>query len=206
MQSFSPTYPQFIVDMFNYLPFIRFHDVFLGGGGIPQIFGSQDQRTKHFLDSVRSKVLWNWGIKRFKINEKGGQLDLKEKIDANMSKSLQSVKNTFWWKIWTTLGPSISGTKCDRDKVSHDATSVTSKKVGDSFKKWIMYIAEENLNFSKLMKRVLAGWRQFDLLDNWGTPSWNVIFADHVILIQDQGHKSLCWKIETHLLFLNSLM
>ncbi len=26
------------------------------------------------------------------------------------------LNNTFWWKITLTLGPSISGTKCDRDK------------------------------------------------------------------------------------------
>ncbi len=26
------------------------------------------------------------------------------------------LNNTFWWKITPTLGPSISGTKCDRDK------------------------------------------------------------------------------------------
>ncbi len=26
------------------------------------------------------------------------------------------LNNTFWWKIRPTLRPSISGTKCDRDK------------------------------------------------------------------------------------------
>ncbi len=26
------------------------------------------------------------------------------------------LNNTFWWKIRSTLGPSISGTKCDRNK------------------------------------------------------------------------------------------
>ncbi len=26
------------------------------------------------------------------------------------------LNNTFWWKITPTLGPSISGTECDRDK------------------------------------------------------------------------------------------
>ncbi len=35
------------------------------------------------------------------------------KIDT---KCLKSVKNIFWWKIRPTLGPRISGTKCDKDK------------------------------------------------------------------------------------------
>ncbi len=26
------------------------------------------------------------------------------------------LNTTFWWKIWPNLGPSISGTKCDRNK------------------------------------------------------------------------------------------
>ncbi len=35
------------------------------------------------------------------------------KIDT---KCLKSVNNTFWGNVRPTLGPSISGTKCDRDK------------------------------------------------------------------------------------------
>ncbi len=30
--------------------------------------------------------------------------------------ALNLLNNTFWWKIRPTLGPGISGTKCDRDK------------------------------------------------------------------------------------------
>ncbi len=32
------------------------------------------------------------------------------------TKCLKLLNNTFWWKITTTLGPSISRTKCDGDK------------------------------------------------------------------------------------------
>ncbi len=56
----------------------------------------------------------NGGSKRSKINENGAQIGLKikQKIYAKCLKSV----NTFWRKIRPTLGPSISGTKCDRDK------------------------------------------------------------------------------------------
>ncbi len=30
--------------------------------------------------------------------------------------ALKLLINTFWWKSRTTLGPSISGSKCDKDK------------------------------------------------------------------------------------------
>ncbi len=55
------------------------------------------------------------GSKRSKINEKSGYLDGKSrrKLIQNASKLLN---NTFWWKIRPTLHPSISETKCDRDK------------------------------------------------------------------------------------------
>ncbi len=47
--------------------------------------------------------------------KKEGQLDWipKRKFIQNAENQL---KNTFWWKISLTLGPSISGTKCYRDK------------------------------------------------------------------------------------------
>ncbi len=55
------------------------------------------------------------GQKTFKINEKGSQLD--RKLRANWNKSaLNLLNNTLWRKIRPTLGPSISGTKCNRDK------------------------------------------------------------------------------------------
>ncbi len=37
---------------------------------------------------------------------------MKGKLIQNASKLLN---DTFWWNIIPTLGPSISGTKCDRD-------------------------------------------------------------------------------------------
>ncbi len=39
---------------------------------------------------------------------------IKEKLTRNTLNLLNN--NTFWWKIRPTLGPIISGTKCDRDK------------------------------------------------------------------------------------------
>ncbi len=55
------------------------------------------------------------GSKRFKINEKGGQLDknIKGKLIQN---ALNLLDNTFWWNIRPTLSPIISGTKYNRDK------------------------------------------------------------------------------------------
>ncbi len=64
----------------------------------------------------------NEGAKRSKINEKGGQLDWisrRKFIQNAWYKKL--LNNTFWWKIRPTLGPSISGTKCDRDKPNFTA-------------------------------------------------------------------------------------
>ncbi len=56
----------------------------------------------------------NERLKRSKINENGGQLDWKSRKKFIQNASNLST-NTFWWKIRPTLGPSISGTKCDRD-------------------------------------------------------------------------------------------
>ncbi len=56
------------------------------------------------------------GSKRFKINKKkGGSIwsKLLEKIDT---KCLKSVQYYILVKIRPSLGPNISGTKCDRDK------------------------------------------------------------------------------------------
>ncbi len=62
------------------------------------------------------KTWKEWWSKRSKINEKWGQLDRKSsrKLIQNAYKLLN---NTFWWNIRPTLGPGISGTKCDRDKL-----------------------------------------------------------------------------------------
>ncbi len=58
----------------------------------------------------------NEGSNRFKINEKWGQLDRKSR--RNFIQMLYNLlKNTFWWNIRPNLGPSISGTKCDREKL-----------------------------------------------------------------------------------------
>ncbi len=52
-----------------------------------------------------------------------GQKDLKSmKMRVNWIENQREnwykiLYNTFWWKIRLTLGPSISGTKCDRDKL-----------------------------------------------------------------------------------------
>ncbi len=70
-----------------------------------------------YLGSACQKILTqldlrfceNEGSKRFKINEKKGKLD--RKFRENLYKMLQ-----IRWKIRQTLGLSISGTKCDRDK------------------------------------------------------------------------------------------
>ncbi len=56
----------------------------------------------------------NEGSKRSKINEKGGQLDWKSRRQF-IQNALNLLNSTFWWKNRPTLGPSISGTKCDRD-------------------------------------------------------------------------------------------
>ncbi len=57
--------------------------------------------------------------------KKRGQTDLKsmkkgfiwiENQGENLYKMLNLLNNTFWWKIRPNLDPSISGTKCDRDK------------------------------------------------------------------------------------------
>ncbi len=54
-----------------------------------------------------------------------GQKDLKSmkkgsigsKVKGKLiENALNLLNNTFWWKIRPTLGTSISGTKCDRDK------------------------------------------------------------------------------------------
>ncbi len=54
--------------------------------------------------------------RRFKINEKGGQLHKKLKVKW-IQNALNLLNNTFWWNIRPYLGPSICGTKCDRDKL-----------------------------------------------------------------------------------------
>ncbi len=47
--------------------------------------------------------------------KKRGQLDRKSKRKL-MQNAQKLLNSTFWWTIRPTLNPSISGTKCDRDK------------------------------------------------------------------------------------------
>ncbi len=44
-----------------------------------------------------------------------------ENQGENWYKMLSLLNNTCWWKIRPTLDPSISGTKCDRDKPNFSA-------------------------------------------------------------------------------------
>ncbi len=55
--------------------------------------------------------------------KKWTQLD--RKLRKNWYKdTLNLLNNTFWWKIRPTLGPSISGARCDRDKSIFSARGV----------------------------------------------------------------------------------
>ncbi len=73
-----------------------------------------------FLGSARenkfgSKVLWKWGVKQIENQWKRGSIgsQIKGKLVQN---ALNLLHNTFWWNIRPNVGPSISGTKCDRGK------------------------------------------------------------------------------------------
>ncbi len=87
-----------------------------GGGYLIKFVGSRVRHTTTKLDPIRSKFLLKWGVNRSKINEKGSQLvrKLRRNLIQNAKKKL--LNNTFWWKFRPTLGPSISETKCERDK------------------------------------------------------------------------------------------
>ncbi len=62
-----------------------------------------------------------WGQKDLKSMKKGvSWIENKGKLIQN---ALYLLNNTFWWKIRPTLGHSISGTKCDRDKPIFSAES-----------------------------------------------------------------------------------
>ncbi len=87
-----------------------------GGGVLHKYFGSWVQHADKIWTQSDLRFCENEGSKRYKINEKGRQLDWKSrrKLIQNVSNLLTS---TFWWKNSSTLGPSISGTKYDRNKL-----------------------------------------------------------------------------------------
>ncbi len=66
---------------------------------------------------IGSKVLWKWGDKKI-LNHWKRDWKSRRKFIQN---TLNLLHSTFWWKNRPTLGLSISGTKCDRDKPSVSA-------------------------------------------------------------------------------------
>ncbi len=81
-----------------------------GGGVLHQIFGSWVQHATKIETQSDLRFCKNEGWNRFKINEKGGQLDWKSRRKL-IQNAYNLLNNTFWWNIRPTLGPSISGTK-----------------------------------------------------------------------------------------------
>lgn len=53
------------------------------------------------MEPMRSNVLYRWGLNISKTNEEKGSTS----------------RWKFEWKMRLMLGPSISGTKCDKDKL-----------------------------------------------------------------------------------------
>ncbi len=64
------------------------------------------------MDPIRSNV------KKNEEDLKPMKKRVKDKIDATWLKML---KNTFWWTVWESFGPIISGTKYDTDNLIFSA-------------------------------------------------------------------------------------
>ncbi len=85
-------------------------------GVLHQIFNNRVQHAIKNWTQSDLRFCQIEGQKDLKINEKGGQLDRKSRRKLTQN-DLKQLNNTFWWKIWHTLGPRISGSKSDRDKL-----------------------------------------------------------------------------------------
>ncbi len=80
-----------------------------------QIFGTRVHHTKkNWTQSDLSFCKNEWSIFFNLMEKRVNWIENEGKIDTN---AWNLLNNTFGWKITPTLGPSISGTKCDRDKM-----------------------------------------------------------------------------------------
>ncbi len=91
-----------------------------GGWVIYQIYSSRIQYTQKNWTQSDLRFSENEESKRSKINENRDQLDWKSRRKL-IQNALNLLNSTFEWNNRPTLGPSISGTKCDRDKLFFSA-------------------------------------------------------------------------------------
>ncbi len=68
---------------------------YIGGGGLHQIIGSQVRHTNKNWTQSDLRFYENVGSYRFKINEKGGQLDRKSRRKL-IQNAYNLLNNTFW--------------------------------------------------------------------------------------------------------------
>ncbi len=83
-----------------------------GEAVLHKIFSSWIQHTIFWETQSDLRFCQNEVSKRSEINEKDWKS--RRKLIQNAQNLLN---NTFWWKTRPRLGPSISGTRCDRDKL-----------------------------------------------------------------------------------------
>ncbi len=89
-----------------------------GGGGQGYFSKFSVARVQHMIQKWTQSDLQfskNEASIRSKINDNRGQLDQKSRRKF-IQNAWRLLNNVFCWKNRPTLRPSISGTKCDRDK------------------------------------------------------------------------------------------